>query len=95
MKKTDSDLPPTTSRDLKLINKLMMDEEYQIKSDRGFLNFFYNLSSKNKERISKDYGSFKVKKQVEHLQIFITTIKTFIQLSPDTYKANIATESDL
>ena len=95
MKKTDSDLPPTTSRDLKLMNKLMMDEEYQIKSDRGFLNFFYNLSSKNKERLSKDYGSFKVKKQVEHLQIFITTIKTFIQLSPDTYKANIATESDL
>ena len=95
MKKTDDDLPATTAKDLKLMNKLMMDEEYQIKADRGILNFFYNLSSKNKEKITKDYGSYKVKKQVEHLQVFITTIKTFIQLSPDTYKANIATESDL
>lgn len=95
LKKTDDDLPATTAKDLKLMNKLMMDEEYQIKADRGFLNFFYNLSAKNKEKLSKDYGSLKVKKQVEHLQAFITTIKTFIQLSPDTYKANIATESDL
>ncbi|MBQ4235782.1 MAG: hypothetical protein II716_02945 [Treponema sp.] len=95
MKKTDDDLPAVTAKDLKLMNKLMMEEEYQIKTDRGFLNFFYNLSSKNKEKISRDYGEYKVKKQVEHLQVFITTIKTFIQLSPDTYKANIATESDL
>lgn len=95
LKKTDDDLPATTAKDLKLMNKLMMDEEFQIKTNKGFLNFFYSLSAKNKEKIAKDYGAYKVKKQVEHLQSFITTIKTFIQLSPDTYKANIATESDL
>lgn len=95
LKRTSDDLPALSAKDLKLMNKLMMEEEYQIKSDRGFLNFFYGLSAKNKEKMNKDYGNYKVKKQVEHLQSFITTIKTFIQLSPDTYKANIATESDL
>lgn len=95
LKKTDADLPAVTSKDLKLMNKLMMSEEYEIKVNRGFFSFLYNLSAKNKEKVSKDFASYKVKKHIEHMQSFITTIKTFIQISPDTYKAQIATETDL
>lgn len=95
LKKTDADLPAVTAKDLKLMNKLMMSEEYGIKPNYGVFNFIFNLSAKNKEKVVKDLGDYKVRKQVEHLQAFITTMKTFIQLSPDVYKAKIATESDL
>lgn len=95
LKRTDADLPAVSAKDLKTINKMMMSEEYEIKPNYGFLNFIFSLSAKNKEKVSREFGEYKVKKQVEHVQAFITTIKTFIQLSPDTYKARIATEEDL
>lgn len=36
-----------------------------------------------------------MRRHVDHIQSFIGTIKTFIQISPDVYKAKIATETDL
>ncbi len=92
---TDADLPAVTARDLKMMNRLMQSSEYQIKPDYGVFNFLFLLSAKNKEKVTKDFAEYKVKKHVEHLQSFIGTVKTFIQLSPDTYKAKIATETEL
>ena len=95
MMKTDDDLQEMTAHDIKMIDRLMMSEAYDLKPDRGILNIFYNLSAKNRRKLSKSYGEYKIKSNVDHLQAFISTIKTFIQISPDTYKAKIATETDL
>ncbi|MBP5156936.1 MAG: hypothetical protein ILP18_03580 [Treponema sp.] len=95
MIKSDDDLQEMTAHDIKMIDRLMMSEAYDLKPDRGVFNFFYNLSSKNRRKLSKSYGDYKIKSNVDHLQAFISTIKTFIQISPDTYKAKIATETDL
>lgn len=92
--KTEEELPAVTPKDLKLMNKLMMSFEYEIKPNYGIFNFIY-LMSKNKEKLNKNYGEYKVKKHVEHMQSFISTIKTFIQLSPDTYKTKIAADTEL
>ena len=94
-RKTDADLPAITSRDEKLMDKCMMSYEYKLKPNYGLLNIFFRMSAKNREKISRDFGEWTVRKHVEHMQIFITTIKSFIQLSPDSYKAKIAAEPDL
>lgn len=92
--KTEEELPEITAQDLKLMNKLMMSPEYDIKPNYGFFSFILMIS-KNKEKMNKAYGEYNVKKHVDHMQAFISCIKTFIQLSPDTYKAKIATGSEL
>lgn len=93
--KTDEDLPALSSKDLKLMDKLMMSNEYQLKPNYGMFNFLFRLSAKNREKVSRNFGDFTVKKHIEHMQNFIGTIKTFIQLSPDTYKSRIAADTDL
>lgn len=93
--KTEEELPALTSKDLKLMDKVMMSSEYDIKPNFGLFNVFFRLSAKNREKISKEYGSYIVKKHVEHLQAFIGTVKTFIQIAPDTYKSKIAADPDL
>ena len=95
MIKSDDDLQEMTAHDLKMIDKLMMSEAYDLKPDHGVFNFLYQLSAKNRRRLSPSYGEYKIKSNIDHLQSFISTIKTFIQISPDTYKAKIATETDL
>lgn len=93
--KTSGDLPAISAKEIKLMNKAMMSSEYAIKPDFGLFNFIYHLNVKNRERVSKAFTEYSVKKHVEHMQAFITTIKSFIQLSPDVYKSKIATEVDL
>ncbi|MBO4404233.1 MAG: hypothetical protein J5780_02750, partial [Treponema sp.] len=94
-KKTDEDLPALTARDLKMIDRLMMSEEYDIKPNFGLFNMFFRMSQKNREKVTKKFGEYTVKMHVEHMQAFISTVKSFIQLAPDSYKSKIATETDL
>ena len=94
-KKTEDDLPALTNRDLKLMDKLMMSPLYEIKPNYGLFNFFFKMNSKNREKVTKTFGEYIVKRHVEHMQTFVSTIKTFIQISPDSYKSKIATETDL
>ncbi len=93
--RTDEDLPEVSAHDLRLMNHLLMQPECGAKHDYGFLNFFYSLSTKNRERVQKRFGEYIVKRHVDHIQTFVSTIKTFIQIAPNDYKAKIATETDL
>lgn len=93
--RTDEDLPEISAHDLKLMDKIMMAPGCDIKPDFGLFNFFYRMSAKNRERVQKKFGEYIVRRHVDHIQSFIGTIKTFIQISPDVYKAKIATETDL
>lgn len=93
--KTDEDLPEISARELKLMDRCMMSAAYNIKPDFGLFNFIFRMSAKNKEKVQKNIGDYLVKRHVDHIQAFVTTIKTFIQISPDAYKAKIATETDL
>ena len=93
-KTTSEDLPPFTSKELKYMDNLMMSSEYEIKPNYGLLNLFFRMSSKNREKVSKTFGEYIVKRHVEHIQAFTSTIKTFIQISPDKYKSKIASQED-
>lgn len=93
--KTEAELPAITSKNLKAMNKLMMSVEYGIKPNYGLLNFIFQMSAKNKEKVLQSFANYSIKKHVEHMQNFVGTIKTFIQIAPDTYKSKIATEGDM
>ncbi len=93
--KKEEELPEIPSRELKLMNRLMMSPEYEIKPNYGLFNFIFYMSAKNKEKLVKSYGDYMIKRHVDHMQAFISTVKTFIQLSPDTYKTKIAADTDL
>lgn len=93
--RTDEDLPEISAHELKLMDKLMMSPTYNIKPDFGLFNFLFRMSTKNKEKVQKNLGEYLMKRHIEHIQTFISTVKTFIQISPDAYKAKIATEADL
>lgn len=93
--KKEEELPEISARELKLMNKLMMSPEFEIKPNYGLFNFLFYMSSKNKEKLVKSYGDYMIKRHVDHMQAFISCVKTFIQLSPDTYKTKIAADTEL
>ena len=93
--RNDTDLPNVDMRTLKLMNALMMSDEYQLKPDYGMFNFFFQMSSRNKEKVTKKFGSYTIKKHVEHIEAFTASIRLFIQLSPETYRTQLSTEPDL
>ncbi|HAO29957.1 MAG TPA: hypothetical protein DCQ43_01270, partial [Treponema sp.] len=94
-KKTEDGLPELPARELKLIDKLMRSDEYNIKKSWGPLTFLFCLSPRNRELVNKHFTNYTMQKHVEHMQVFISTLKSFMITAPDSYKVKIANDSDL
>lgn len=93
--KTEEELPALTQKDLKLMDKLMRSSEYKLKPDYGIFNILLTLSPRSREKLTREFGEYTIKKHLEHMQNFIGAIKRFIQVSPDTYKTKIATDPEI
>lgn len=83
-------LPNISKKVAYAMDRLMMSQEYKIKPNYGIFNFIRNLQKNGTEKINLDFYQYKTKQQIEHLESFITVIKTLIQIAPSTYKAKIA-----
>lgn len=83
-------LQPISKKVASAIDKLMISQEYKIKPNYGIFNFIRNLQKNGTEKINPDFYQYAMKQQIEHLESFITIIKTLIQIAPATYKAKIA-----
>lgn len=90
-----SDLPSISQKDNQLIDRLMMSSEYRIKKNYGLFNFIRSFIKDGTERVIPEFVEINCKNHIDHIQNFITVIKTMIQNSPDTYKAKIQNESDV
>lgn len=88
-------LPPISKKVTSAIDKLMMSQEYKIKPNYGIFNFIRNLQKNGTEKINPDFYQYTMKQQIEHLENFITIIKTLIQIAPATYKAKIANGTEV
>ena len=88
-KRTHEDLPEIPKKINAAIDKLMMSTEYKIKPNYGVFNFIRTLQKNGTERILPEFYQYKLKKDIEHIETFITAIKTLIQIAPATYKAKI------
>ena len=83
-------LPNISKKAAAAIDKLMMAPEYKIKPNYGLFNFIRSLQKNGTERINLDFYTYSMKQQMEHMEAFVTVVKTLIQIAPATYKAKIA-----
>lgn len=89
-KHTREDLPVISKKVANAIDKLMMSYEYKIKPNYGFFNFLRGLQKNGTEKILPEFVNYTCKQMIEHMESFITIIKTLIQIAPATYKSKIA-----
>lgn len=82
-------LPELNSKERHLMDRLMMSEDYKIKPNLGLFNFVLKFRKNGNETVRKSFIEYNLKNHVDHLQEFITTVKSIIQISPDTYKQKI------
>lgn len=82
-------LPQINKKVNSAIDKLMMSPEYKIKPNYGFFNFIRSWQKNGTEKIIMTFYEYEMKQMMEHMESFITVIKTLIQMSPATYKTKI------
>ena len=87
-------LPELTSKERQLMDRIMMSDDYKIKPNYGFFNFVRKFKKNGNETVRKSFIEYDLPKHVDHLQEFVTTVKSIIQISPDTYKSKILTASE-
>ncbi len=88
------DLPSVSKKTAAAIDKLMMSIEYKIKPNYGVFNFVRSWQKNGTEKILPEFYQYNLKQMIDHMEGFITVIKTFIQISPATYKTKIATGTE-
>ena len=87
-------LPELTSKERAQMDRIMMSDDYKIKTNLGIFNFVRKFKKNGNELVRKGFVEYDLQKHVDHLQEFITTVKSIIQISPDTYKSKIVTASE-
>jgi len=88
-------LPDISQEDWQLIDHLMMSPEYKIKPNYGIFNFVRYLRKNGIHKIEPDFVQVNLKRHLEHMEAFITVMKTLIQVAPNSYKARIQKDDDL
>ena len=87
-------LPELNPKERHLMDRIMMSEDYKIKSNYGLFNFVRKFKKNGDELVRKSFIEFNIQKHTEHLQEFITTVKSIIQIAPETYKAKILSSEE-
>ena len=87
-------LPELTSKERALMDRIMMSEDYKIKPNYGIFNFVRKFKKNGQETVRKGFIEYELQKHVDHFQEFITTVKSIIQISPDTYKSKIVSSGE-
>ncbi len=87
-------LPELTSKERNLMDRIMMSDDYKIKPNFGFFNFVRHFKKNGTELVRRSFVEYDIQTHVEHLQAFITNVKSIIQISPETYKSKILTSQE-
>lgn len=83
-------LPAIPSKEAALMDKLMMSDDYKIKQNYGIFNFVRKFRKNGTELVSRGFIEYTLKMHIDHLQNFMNTVKSIIQISPESYKEKIA-----
>lgn len=93
-RRNDESLPALSKKTASAFDKLMMNPDYKIKNNYGFFNFVRSFQKNGAEKISSDFVNYSLRTMIEHMDGFITVVKTLIQMAPSTYKAKIAADTE-
>ncbi|MCR5189534.1 MAG: hypothetical protein K6C97_11420 [Treponema sp.] len=88
------DLPSMSKKVSNAIDKMMMSPEYKIKPNYGVFNFIRSWQKNGTEKILPEFYEYTLKGMLDHMEGFITVIKTLIQIAPATYKSKIASGTE-
>ncbi len=88
------ELPVISKKAAATMDKLMMSAEYKIKPNYGMFNFIRSFQKNGMEKIVPEFYEYTIKQATEHMEGFITVIKTLIQIAPSTYKSKIASGTE-
>ncbi len=88
------ELPVISKKAATLMDKVMMSAEFKIKPNYGMFNFIRSFQKNGMEKIVPEFYQFTIKQTLDHMEGFITVIKTLIQIAPATYKSKIANGSE-
>lgn len=87
-------LPEIDSKERSLMDKLMMHDDYRLKPNYGIFNFVRHFKKNGTELLTHSFVEYNIKNHIDHFQLFVTTVKTIIQISPDTYKSKIVSNPE-
>ena len=88
------ELPVISKKAAATMDKLMMSPEFKIKPNYGMFNFIRSFQKNGMEKIVPEFYEYTIKQATEHMEAFITVIKTLIQIAPSTYKSKIASGTE-
>ena len=88
------ELPVISKKAASTMDKLMMSAEYKINPNYGMFNFIRSFQKNGMEKIVPEFYEYTIKQATEHMEGFITVIKTLIQIAPSTYKSKIASGTE-
>ena len=88
------ELPVISKKAAATMDKLMMSPEFKIKPNYGMFNFIRSFQKNGMEKIVPEFYEYTIKQATEHMEGFITVIKTLIQIAPSTYKSKIASGTE-
>lgn len=94
-KHSKENLPVISKKVSNAIDKLMMSHEYKIKPNYGFFNFLRGFQKNGTEKILPEFLNYTCKQMIDHMENFITIVKTLIQIAPATYKSKIANGTEV
>ncbi len=92
--KSSDSLPELTSKERSLMDRLMMSDDYKIKANYGLFNFVRRFKKNGAELLRRGFVEYELPKDIDHLQEFITAVKSLIQICPDTYKTKIISSNE-
>ena len=87
-------LPEIPGKEKNLMDRLMMSEDFKIKTNYGLFNFMRHFKKNGMELVRRSFVEYDIQKHVEHLQAFIASVKSLIQIAPETYKSKIITSQE-
>lgn len=87
-------LPEISGKEKVLMDRIMMSEDYKIKPNYGLFNFMRHFKKNGTELVRKTFVEYDIQNHIEHLQNFITNVKSVIQICPETYKQKIITSQE-
>jgi len=73
----------------------MMSDAFSIKPNYGLFNFLKRFAKGGSEKVVPEFAEITLKAHLDHINSFINVIKTIIQISPETYRAKIQSDTAL
>lgn len=87
------ELPIVNQKERLLFDKLMMSDEYKIKTSYGLFNFVLRFTKGN-DHLKKDFITYTLKKDLDHFASFIDTVKSLLLITPASFKEELLSSDE-